>query len=131
MPLIILLVGGAIAWWASQRDTAEVAAVRQYVQEICLAAGSGEDVTSRLVVEHGSLRRPLARLIRIACAPIEGDANRLDVDVTTEATGAIDQRLPPHTARVRVKGELVLTLHLVIVNENVSITGYDQPPHPG
>ena len=131
MPLMILLVGGAIAVWVAQQERGEAGDVKRYVREICLAASRGEDVSSRLVVENRALRRPLARMIVTACAPLADDPEALDVDVATEVAGGIDRHRPIHSAQIEVNGHHVLTLLVVVVDDRIIVTGYEQPQTPG
>lgn len=74
MPVVILVVGGAIASWASRRESQRMQSVETQVQAICRRIGDGRDVTGLLNKGNPTVEAiTLKRLQRDINSPEAGD----------------------------------------------------------
>lgn len=81
-PLVIVLVAGAIAWWAAQRETSHMREVEQMVLRLCRDSGAGRDVADSMTTESKVVAAQLAKRIREICPTLD-DAMAVEVRVVS------------------------------------------------
>lgn len=111
MPLVVLLVAGALALWSGQRATDRSEEVRVLVRGLCEDAAAGRDPSALLAKTDPALARLLAERLREA---VETGADAIEIIVTagdTPEAGTVPQEAT-HTAVIRVNGDDVLGLRV-------------------
>ncbi len=133
MPAVVLVVGGAIAYWSSQRETRRMSSVQAQVQAICRKVGEGRDVTGLLNKGNPTVEAiTLKRLQREINSPEAGDA--VTVRVTPGELSGAGQSMTPasHTAML-ILGDverLALRVQCDDPDQPIIVIGYVEPgPH--
>jgi hypothetical protein len=70
-PIVILLLGGGLAIWASQRETERHRATQQMIMGVCETAMRGGDVSALLATENDLINETLGDAIAQVCAGAE------------------------------------------------------------
>ena len=130
IPLIVLLVGGAIALWASSRETRRIQDIDQMITGLCHDIAAGSDVSARVDQATGAPNARLEAQLRQACSAPDA-LHSLDVHVTPgdyAQTGSF-QGTATHTAIIRVAGIEVLGLRIRHngFGKPIEILGYFKP----
>jgi hypothetical protein len=81
MPLAILLIGGGIALWGTQRQAKQSEEVRQMVLSLCRDVVAGHDVSQRLQALSSTQSSLLIRALTDACSAAR-DEKDIVVNVT-------------------------------------------------
>lgn len=130
MPVIILAIAGAFAFWASQREARRMAEVRQVVLNLCHDVASGKDVSAQLSSMMPVENPGLFAALKSACPSPEAAA-ALDVKVTPGDLDDIGHfsGTASHTAVVQVGGVEVLSLRIKYGGDahHIQILGYRLP----
>jgi hypothetical protein len=134
MPLIVLMVGCAVAWWSSMRLAEEREAVRgsvtRLVQDIC----NGTPVWLPIDPTAGAIGDLLVRELRRACAEAgSGSAIEVVVSVGDSPDAGRATGTATHTALIRERdsGRVMLVLRVNHGDRGaITIAGYLLPPSP-
>lgn len=130
MPMLVLVVGGTIAYWASQRETQRMRSVETQVRAICRRIGDGRDVTGQLNKANPTVEAiTLKRLQQEINSPEAGDA--LVVRVTPgELPGAGMSMTPATHTAMLILGDverLALRVHCDDPDQPIVVLGYVEP----
>ena len=130
MPVVVLVVGGAIALWAMKRETARMRSVEAQVQTIVRYVGEGRDLGSTLDPGNPAAERlTIEQLKKAIDSPRTADIMR--VRVTPGDTDRAGQavRGGTHTAMLMIGDQEVLGLriHCDDPNKPISVLGYWTP----
>ena len=135
LPLLILIVGGALTIWATSRATKQAGQVEQLVLELCESAARGEDVAGQLAssdpVIVDQLQRSLGGVfagypellgdIDLEVAP--GDSARLGM-----GTDSLAPAVATHTVVISLGDQPRLGLRIMYVADNdIRLVGCFQP----
>ena len=127
MPAIILLVGGGVAIWASQRERDRMGRMERHVEEFCAMAAAGEGLVDRLNTADGLLNGPISEALREACAGAAGQTGAISVTVAPGDGPEVRDGRATHAAVIRVDGVERLGLWLTVENDEILITGFWLP----
>ena len=129
---LILLVGGAIAWWASARETRRLRSVEDQVQTICHDLAQNVDLTKRVNEKNPIVaERVLAEMRRVLSG--RDDASLVQVKVISgdaRADGAGSVATPAtHTAILHMGDVelLALRIHCDDPDKPIQVLGYVTP----
>jgi hypothetical protein len=123
-PMIILIIGGGLTYWASRAELARSEDIRHMVEDLCLTASRGEDLTHRLPTSNGAINRPLNDLLRACTEPLAGQLDRLQVVVTPGPEPGLGEKQTQFNATIRIDGHDRLTLQVTREDDFFIITGY-------
>ena len=132
MPVVILLVGGAIAWWASARETQRMRSVEGQAQSICRDFARNQDLTGRLNAANPAIeQRVLEEMRRVLGGRDDADLVQVKVvsgDARADWTGS---RSTPatHTAILHMDDVelLALRIHCDAPDKPIIVLGYVTP----
>jgi hypothetical protein len=120
MPMVILLVGGSLAVWASQQQSQRSRAIQQLIMGICETATRGGDVRMLLPTDSPVLDGPLAAALTDVC----GGADIASIDVTVR-TGDMDgSHGATHLAVISVLDVPRLAVRLRDDDDGAAIIGF-------
>jgi hypothetical protein len=135
LPLLILIVGGALTIWATSRATKQAGQVEQLVHRLCEAAARGESVAGRLATSDPvmiyQLDRSLTGLFagypellgEIAVEVSPGDSARLGT-----GTESLVPAAATHTVLIRLGDQPRVGLRIMYVDErDIRLVGCFQP----
>lgn len=132
MPAIILLVGGAIAWWASAREAQRMKSVEAQTQALCTSLARGDDLTGRLNPRNHAVEERIVSEMRRVLAGRD-DAALVQVKVVSgdSAIGPTGSSAMPatHTAILHLDDVelLALRVHCDDPDEPIVVLGYVTP----
>jgi hypothetical protein len=133
MPVAILLVGGAIAWWASAREKQRMHAVESRVRAICDSLAKGRDLVGEINADNPAAEGVVIDALRRALGGRD-DAELVQIrvvsgDTFSERAGSA-ANLATHTAVLHMDGIELLALRARCddPNDPVKIIGYVVPP---
>ena len=130
-PALIVLVGVALAIWASQRTTQQARDIHALVVGWCAAAARGEEPT--VPAETDFMSEQVAEAIALACRAVDPSLAALEVVVTPGDTANLHPAIM-HTALIRIGGTDKLELGFVVRGERYLVVGVqrsrngDAPP---
>jgi hypothetical protein len=127
LPLLILIVGGALAIWAAQREAERLKTIRLLTAELCRSAAAGEDLTGRIPAFDPLLSGALIPVLRSVCEPLRDDPRSLQVIASSGDAPGFSDGLASHYAIIRIDGSDRLTLRFVFDGNAPLIVGYALP----
>ena len=130
LPLLILIVGGALAIWAARRESGRIEAIERLATDLCRSAAAGADVTPRLLTADPLLARQLAPVLERICEPLKDSSQSLEVLASSSDAPGFSDGSATHHAIIRIAGADRLTLRFVFEDEGVLIVGYALPASP-
>jgi hypothetical protein len=130
LPLLILIVGGALAIWAAQRESGRIEAIERLATDLCRSAAAGSDLTHRLLTADPLLDGQLAPTLERICEPLKNNPQSLEVIASSGDAPGFSDGSATHHAIIRIAGAERLTLRLVFEDDEVLIVGYALPPTP-
>lgn len=130
-PAVVLLIGGAIAFWAARRETMRLSAIEQQVRDICRAIADGRDVTGTLNPDNATVeRRTIQELRGVIHGP--GALSIIRVRVTSGDSDRAGPTSTPatHTATIMIGEEKLLALRIRCddATQPIVVLGYFKPP---
>lgn len=130
MPIVVLLVGGAIAFWGMTRETARMRSVEAQVQSIVRFVGEGRDLSGTLDPANPAAERLLIEQLKKAIGSPQ-TADIIRVRVTPGDTDRAGQavRGGTHTAMLMIGDQEILGLriHCDDPNKPITVLGYWTP----
>lgn len=133
MPVVILVVGGAIAWWASARETRRMHAVESCVKAICDSLAKGRDLVGEINPDNPAAESVVIDALRRAIGGRD-DAELVQVRVVSgdtfgERAGSA-ANLATHTAVLHMDDVDLLALRVRCddPSDPVRVIGYVVPP---
>jgi hypothetical protein len=130
MPIIVLVVGGTIALWASRRETLRMNSVHSQVQAICRRVGDGADVAGLLNKANPTVEAvTLARLRDVIDSPEAADAVAIRV-TPGDLPGAGTNMMPATHTAMLVIGDverLALRVHCDDPDKPITVVGFVEP----
>lgn len=133
MPVVILLVGGAIAWWASARETQRMHAVESRVKAICDSLAKGRELVGEVNPDNPAAESVVIDALRRAIGGRD-DAELVQIrvvsgDTFSERAGSA-ANLATHTAVLHMGDVNLLALRVRCddPNDPVLVIGYVVPP---
>ncbi|MDY7110027.1 MAG: hypothetical protein SYC29_15455 [Planctomycetota bacterium] len=130
-PLFILIVGGVLAIWASQREAGRLEAVEQLAADLCRSAAAGADLTGRVPTSNPLLSGALIPVLHSVCEPLRDDPEPLEVIASSGDAPNFSDGLATHHAIIRIAGAERLTLRFVFDEGDPLIVGYALPAATG
>jgi hypothetical protein len=128
LPVLILIVGGALAVWAARRESGRLEEIQRQATELCQSAAAGSDLTPRLLTADPLLDGQLGPILQHICEPLKDHPQALEVIAFSgDAPGFSDGSATHHTI-IRIAGSDRLTLRIVFENDDLLIIGYALPP---
>jgi hypothetical protein len=129
MPVVVLVVGGAIAIWASQRDSMRTREVEREIVGLVRDVCDGKDAAAALHVPDPTVQAQVIAAIKKLCN--EGDASVIAVDAApgdVEAAGSF-QGSATHVATIKMLDGRALGLRVQYGRDHKSlvILGYFVP----
>jgi hypothetical protein len=120
MPALILIVGGALAVWGSQRQTQRQTEIRQMVLALCETARAKGDVRALVPTADPSLDVMLNAALVEVCAADELEA----IDVSVRSGDLPGQKGATHVATISVLGVDRLALRMSDHDQRPVIIGF-------
>ena len=111
MPLVILVVAGALWYFGARRDAQKMAEIRWHVQSLCEDAAGGREIASRLNNPSALVSEQIAAAIKDACDSPKALA-ALRVVVIAGDNKSYGDGTATHTAILRVGEKDVLGLRI-------------------
>jgi hypothetical protein len=129
-PIIVLLVGGALAIWGMQRESARMRAVESQVRQLCRNIAAGIDLTGTLNPENPTVDALAAAALReVLDSPEKADIIRVKVKPgDTPGGGPVNTRAT-HTAMLMIGDQDVLGLRIRCddPHQPIAVLGVWQP----
>jgi hypothetical protein len=125
LPLLILIVGGALAVWAARRESGRIEAIERLATELCQSAAA--DLTGRVPAADPLLAGQLAPILQRICEPLKGNPRSLEVIASSSDAPGFSEGSATHHAIIRIAGADRLIFRLVFENDNPLIVGYALP----
>jgi len=130
LPVLILIVGGALALWAAQRENRRIEAIERLATDLCQSAAAGSDLMHRLLTADPLLDGQLAPILQRICEPLKDNPQSLEVIALSGDAPSFSDGSATHHAIIRIAGADRLTLRLIFENDNPLIVGYALPAAP-
>lgn len=115
MPLMVVFVGGSLAWWGSTRETLRMQAIEQQVRAIIQGVAEGRDMTGRLNRDNPFIEQHvLERLAKLAPNPKEAEVISVKVtpgDTAAERAGSAATKAT-HTVILHIGEDELLALRV-------------------
>lgn len=128
VPLVILLVAGALWVWESGRRAARIEQVRLFVEALVDEAAAGRDLAAALASSDPLLRRHLIEALDEATAG--GRTLRVSVSEGEAPQAGHPPEPATHTAMIEAVGRPVLGLRLLHEGDSrpITVIGLWRPP---
>lgn len=130
MPLVILLIAGALAVWATTREATRSDQAQRFVTQLCRDIAADRDATGRTNLSDAFAERRIVEAIKAVC-PSPDSMSSLDVtirpgDVSEDGTFL---RKATHTAILARDGVELLGLRILHEGDenDILILGYWTP----
>ncbi len=127
LPIMILIMGGAVAIWASRQETQKLDEIRELVTDLCQDSARGLDLTSRLPTADGLINRGLNSALEAVCRGLDQDAQLLEVIVASGDGPDFSDGAATHHALVSIGGVDRLGLRIACAEDRILIIGYWRP----
>lgn len=119
MPLVILLIGGAIAVWSAARERYRSEVIRQQVAQLCQAAAEDEKLADRINPTSPAAARQIEQELKRVCTDLQA-VSLLEIEVIPgdDESAGRSQGLATHRAVLRMGDVPLLGLRVQYRSEN-------------